>query len=138
MPDRDMLTVFAYDISQDRRRQKVARILEKVAARVQDSVFEVRMSRAEAQRTATAIEPHLAPGDSLRLYTLAAAGQARSRVLGDGAPFETDAGYWLLWRGHFFFFRFRNIAASLSPPDVPALNVAMAFRFVLWRSSSRW
>ena len=96
MPDREMLTVFAYDISSDKRRRKVARTLEKVAARVQESVFEVRMTADEARRTAARIDPMLGPGDSLRLYTLGAAGQARSRVLGDGAPMETDVGYWLL------------------------------------------
>jgi CRISPR-associated protein Cas2 len=96
MPDREMLTVFAYDISSDKRRRKVARALEKVAARVQESVFEVRMSAALARRTAAQINPLLGPGDSLRLYALGAAGQSRSQVLGDGAPMETDVGYWLL------------------------------------------
>ncbi len=96
MPDRDMLTVFAYDISSDRRRRKVARALEKVAARVQDSVFEVRMSAAQSKRIAAQLTPLLGPGDSLRLYALGSAGQARSTVLGDGAPMETDVGYWLL------------------------------------------
>ena len=96
MAEREMLTVFAYDVSSDKSRRKVARVLEKVASRVQGSVFEVRMTAARAKRTGAAIAPHLGPGDSLRVYAVGAAGQARSRVWGDAAPYEDDADYWLL------------------------------------------
>ena len=36
----EMLTVFSYDVSKNKRRRKIARLLEDAATRVQYSVFE--------------------------------------------------------------------------------------------------
>ncbi len=92
----EMLTVFSYDVSDDKRRRKIARLLEDAATRVQYSVFEVRMSRQRAEALAQRLAAHLGPGDSLRLYVIGHDGERRSRVYGDGTPFESAEGYWLL------------------------------------------
>ena len=91
----EMLTVFTYDVAADKRRRRVARLLEDAATRVQDSVFEARLTRARAQSLAQRVASELGAGDSLRVYVLAADGEARSGVFGDGPPIEADADYWL-------------------------------------------
>lgn len=91
----EMLTVFSYDVSSNKRRRKIARILEDAATRVQYSVFETRMTRQRAEAVAQRVAALLGQGDSLRLYVIGHDGERRSRVFGDGAPFESDEGYWL-------------------------------------------
>lgn len=92
----EMLTVFTYDVSEHKRRRKVARLLEDVATRVQYSVFEAVMSKARADILGQRLAAILDDGDSLRVYAVGADGRARSRVYGDAAPFESEEGYWLV------------------------------------------
>lgn len=91
----EMLTVFSYDVSSDKRRRKIAKLLEDAATRVQYSVFEVRMTRQTTERLCQRLAAHLDDGDSLRVYVIGHDGERRSRVFGDGAPFESAEGYWL-------------------------------------------
>lgn len=91
----EMLTVFSYDVSKNKARRKVARLLEDAATRVQYSVFETRMTRARAEALSQRLAALLGEGDSLRVYVIGHDGERRSRVYGDGAPFESDEGYWL-------------------------------------------
>jgi len=93
---REMLMVFSYDVSDDRRRRRVARRLEDEMSRVQKSVFEARMSRRAASRLAREVSALIGPGDSLRVYAIGDAGQARSEVYGATFPFESPDGYWLI------------------------------------------
>tara|TARA_R110001583_G_scaffold131546_1_gene283302 strand:+ start:4501 stop:4869 length:369 start_codon:yes stop_codon:yes gene_type:complete len=92
----EMLTVFSYDVSDNKRRRKIARLLEDAATRVQYSVFEVAMGKADANSLGQRIAALLGEGDSLRVYVIGADGRARSRVYGDAAPFESEEGYWLV------------------------------------------
>ncbi|MGG7566573.1 CRISPR-associated endonuclease Cas2 [Rhodovulum sp. DZ06] len=96
MPVQEMLTVFTYDVSDNRRRRRIARLLEDESTRVQRSVFEARMSRRRASRLGRRIEDLLGPGDSLRVYAVGADGMARSEVYGDAAPFESAEGFWVV------------------------------------------
>lgn len=91
----EMLTVFSYDVSDNKGRRKIARLLEDAATRVQYSVFETRMTRQKAAALAQRLASYLGEGDSLRVYVIGHDGERRSRVYGDGAPFESDEGYWL-------------------------------------------
>ena len=91
----EMLTVFSYDVVEDKRRRKVAHLLEGSATRVQKSVFETRMTRDQAQALSQRVAGLLGNADSLRVYVIGADGEARSRVFGNGAPFESDEGFWL-------------------------------------------
>ena len=90
-----MLTVFSYDVVEDKRRRKIAHLLEEAATRVQKSVFETRMTRARAEALSQHVASLLGDTDSLRVYVMGADGEARSRVFGNGAPFESDEGFWL-------------------------------------------
>jgi CRISPR-associated protein Cas2 len=95
MPRGEMLTVFTYDVGQNRRRRRVAKLLEDAATRVQYSVFEARLTKARAEALAQRIAAELGEGDSLRVYVISADGEVRSRIYGDGPPMEADADYWL-------------------------------------------
>lgn len=96
MSDREMMMVFCYDVSANKARRKVARTLEAQMTRVQYSVFECRMTRNRAQAIAQRAASYLGPGDSLRVYAIGQNGIRRSRVYGDGSPFEPQEGYWLI------------------------------------------
>ncbi len=92
----EMLTVFSYDVSSNKTRRKVAKLLEDAASRVQKSVFETRMTETRAAIISQRIASHLGPGDSLRVYAIGDAGERRSRTYGDTTPIEPDGSFWLL------------------------------------------
>ena len=96
MSREDYLRVLCYDVSCDRRRRRIARLLEDQASRVQFSVFETRLSTRALDRLVKQIEPHLDKGDSLRVYTVGRPGERHCAVHGSGVPIETETGYWLL------------------------------------------
>jgi CRISPR-associated protein Cas2 len=95
MTTREMLMIFTYDVSRNKVRRKVSKRLEAVATRVQYSVFEGRMSQARADTLSQRIAALLETGDSLRVYAIGANGLRRSRVYGDGIPFEPDEDCWI-------------------------------------------
>lgn len=91
----EMLTVFCYDVSDNKIRRRVAAVLEDAATRVQYSVFETRMTKTRADIIAQRVASMLGEGDSLRVYSIGRNGERRSRVYGDGPSFESAEGYWL-------------------------------------------
>lgn len=94
MSDRPLLRVIVYDIADNRRRRKVAAALEERAARVQESVFEARLTRAQLARLHQRLKAHLTADDSLRIYTIPDAALPRCHV--EGGPLLADgARYWL-------------------------------------------
>ena len=95
MAAREMLMVFACDITADSRRRRVAALIEDAATRVQHSVYEARMTHARAQALTARIRPELGPGDSLRVYAVTDDGLARSIAIG-GAPLAEAQDFWLL------------------------------------------
>ncbi|EJW09346.1 hypothetical protein A33M_1556 [Rhodovulum sp. PH10] len=95
MADRPMLMVIAYDIVRPKVRARVADLLEEHAVRVQDSVFEARLTRAAADRLFARAKRLIEDGDSLRMYAVSSAGLERSRVAG-GAPLPEDGDFWLV------------------------------------------
>lgn len=90
------LRVLCYDVSCDRRRRAIARLLEDKASRVQYSVFETRLSENALRRLVAQVAKHLGKGDSLRVYTVGRSGERHCAVYGDGVPIEVEADYWLL------------------------------------------
>jgi CRISPR-associated protein Cas2 len=95
MADRPMLTVFAYDISRDRVRARVAALLEDHAVRVQNSVFEANLTHSAANRLFSRLAALLEPGDRLRMYGISATGRARCRAHG-GTPLPENGDFWLV------------------------------------------
>lgn len=95
MPDRPQLRVIVYDIANTRRRRRIAAILQEKAARVQESVFEARLSQAQLTRLRRRLEPLILPEDSLRIYTIPNAALPRCHI--QGGPMLADGSrFWLI------------------------------------------
>ena len=95
MSDREMLMVFCYDISERRTRDRVARFLEDRAVRVQESVFQARLSKRTADSVFGQLSRMIDETDSLRMYGVSASGLERSRA-NDGAPVAEEGDYWIV------------------------------------------
>lgn len=89
------LYVFAYDVSSDRIRAKVADRLEQTLVRVQFSVFEGRLESAQAARLAREIGHMIGPDDCMRVYCVTEAGRRASLAVG-GPPLPEAQGFFLL------------------------------------------
>lgn len=78
-----MLYLICYDIVQDRRRNRVAKILESYGMRVQKSVFEVFLTPEQFgklhQRLSWAIAPET---DQIRFYPLTKRSRDKASILG--------------------------------------------------------
>ena len=75
---RRLFVAVAYDVADDRRRAKVARILGDFGTRVQRSVFECHLSAAEARTLEARLRRAIRPTrDSVRVYRLCRACQDR-------------------------------------------------------------
>lgn len=95
MADHAMLTVYCYDITAARVRTRVADLLEREAVRVQESVFETRLTAAAAERLYQRIVQMLDEGDTVRMYAIGKAGFDRCRAYG-GAPIAEDGDFWIV------------------------------------------
>ncbi|GAB4537449.1 MAG: CRISPR-associated endonuclease Cas2 [Anaerolineales bacterium] len=77
--------LITYDIPNDRRRLKVAKALEALGERVQYSVFEAWLTPKELRTLKVRLDRLLESSeDSVRIYVLCAACQARVQTLGCG------------------------------------------------------
>lgn len=77
--------VLAYDIASDKRRAKIARLMESLGERVQGSVFEAHLTREELQKVLKrSLKVLNEQEDSLRIYSLCQACYAKIDVHGAG------------------------------------------------------
>jgi CRISPR-associated protein Cas2 len=74
--------VISYDLTDDKRRRKVALFLESLGYRVQYSVFECAMTDAGLRRALSSLRPQITGNDSLRAYRLCENCILGARVLG--------------------------------------------------------
>ena len=95
MSDREMLMVFCYDISDRRTRERVARFLEDRAVRVQESVFQARLSKSTADSIFDQLNRTVDETDSVRMYGISASGLERSRANGS-APVAEEGDFWIV------------------------------------------
>lgn len=87
--------VVSYDIVDDRRRARVAKILADYGDRVQYSVFELLLRKAEQL---TEMERRLSrvvdtKEDSIRIYSLCASCLKRVRIIGRGEVLDYKPAY---------------------------------------------
>jgi len=85
---RPLVTVVSYDISDDGKRGKVARILEDYGRRVQYSVFECQLDERLLKELLGKLEPYGKGGDSIRVYRLCQACRKKFILLGEGVVVE--------------------------------------------------
>ena len=90
-----LTVVFCYDVVGATTRRHVATLLEERMVRVQQSVFEARMTAGAANRLFDRAEALLEDGDRLRMYVLSRDGLAKSRAAG-GTPLPEEGAFWLL------------------------------------------
>ena len=79
-----MRTLISYDISHDKRRRKVAKIMEGAGYRVQYSVFECDLSAQQLRELQKRLKPLVKKeeGESIRFYPLPADALTTIQVLG--------------------------------------------------------
>ncbi len=90
-----MFYLVTYDIPDDPRRAKVAKILEDFGDRVQYSVFEMELNDSEQlgqmqDRLKGALDPQV---DSLRIYALCQGCRRKITILGQGQVYEDQSMY---------------------------------------------
>ncbi|CAG0997517.1 hypothetical protein MYXO_02787 [Myxococcaceae bacterium] len=90
-----MTVVLCYDVERAKTRRRVSGFLEDHLVRVQKSVFEGRLTAAQANRLFDGTCRHLDVGDSLRMYVMTRSGLEKSRVWG-GAPLPEEGEFYLL------------------------------------------
>jgi CRISPR-associated protein Cas2 len=95
MSEKPVLRIIVYDVASDQRRRRIAGALEERAVRVQESVFEARLTHRQAERLMARLEKFTAKGDSLRLYTVPDSMLPRCREMG-GPMIAGAERYWLL------------------------------------------
>lgn len=77
--------VLAYDISNDKRRNKIAKLCESTAVRIQGSVFEAYLSPSELEKLVKKAKNIMQEKeDSLRIYMLCEACRAKIKNYGQG------------------------------------------------------
>ncbi|RRR69995.1 MAG: CRISPR-associated endonuclease Cas2 [Candidatus Viridilinea halotolerans] len=93
-----MLYIISYDISVDRRRTRIAKILEGHGQRVQYSVFECDLDANQYQALWRKLLGTLQPdeGDNLRIYRLCANCNKTVTIIGSGPPVETSPNYYIV------------------------------------------
>jgi CRISPR-associated protein Cas2 len=76
--------ILAYDITSDKRRAKIARLMESLGERVQGSVFEAYLTQTELDKLVRKVKRVLnEEEDSLRVYFLCSA--CREKIATHGA-----------------------------------------------------
>jgi len=85
MAEERIFYVLAYDIASDKRRAKIARLMEALGARVQGSVFDAYLTAVELEKLIRrARKAMLEKEDSLRIYLVCAACRGKVRTIGLG------------------------------------------------------
>jgi CRISPR-associated protein Cas2 len=90
------LRILCYDISCDKRRRRVAALLEEDCNRVQESVFEARLTQRKVRSIVDQACTLIEGCDSFRVYTIGRTGEGACEVRGSGIPIESEASFWLL------------------------------------------
>ena len=86
--------VISYDVSDDKRRNKIARTLLGYGERVQDSVFECLLDAAQMHALRRRLDRLIDPkADSVRFYNLGAVTSANVEVQGLGRVTTVPAVY---------------------------------------------
>ena len=79
--------LLAYDMTDNKRRGKISKLLESLGERVQGSVFEAYLDAAELQKIVKRSEKIMKlEEESLRIYFLCDSCRPKLRTLGQGKP----------------------------------------------------
>jgi CRISPR-associated protein Cas2 len=93
--DRAVLHLVSYDIADNKRRRRIAGVLEERAARVQESLFELRITSAVARALMAELVALTGAEDSVRIYAVPDAALPRCKVHG-GPAIAGGGRFWLM------------------------------------------
>lgn len=88
-----MLFIISYDVIENARRNKVAKIMLDYGQRVQYSVFECRMDAGQLSELIRRITGLVAEEDSLRIYGICRSCEKTITVLGHGEVLQDKDVY---------------------------------------------
>lgn len=88
-----MFYVVSYDIPDDRKRDRIAKVLLDFGARVQYSVFECIMDDDAIERLTARLTELIEDEDSVRLYALCARCEDSTRIMGAGKVTKDEDVY---------------------------------------------
>lgn len=89
-----MLWVICYDIANDKRRNKVSKLLEGYGRRAQFSVFECDLDEQKCNTLEKRLKREIDPAeDDVRFYPLNAADVGRVRIFGRAELYEKKGFY---------------------------------------------
>ncbi len=77
-----MLVVVMYDITDDRRRNRLYKLMKSYGAHVQYSGFELQLDRKQILVLESEIKDLIEPQDSVRLYQLCRSCESSSKIIG--------------------------------------------------------
>jgi len=84
-----MKYILAYDISNNQRRRRVTKLMESYGYRVQESVFEAFLSKADLKELRERLTNEInAKEDSIRIYALCGSCDRSVVILGNGDIIE--------------------------------------------------
>lgn len=85
---KDAFTLIIYDIENNKRRAKFAKLMESYGVRVQLSAFEIRVSGAKLTKLINSIPRYISKDDSVKLYQIRGDAMVKSwgknTTIGDG------------------------------------------------------
>ncbi|EFO79694.1 CRISPR-associated Cas2 family protein [Oscillochloris trichoides DG-6] len=93
-----MLYLITYDIAIDKRRTKLAKLLEGHGQRVQYSVFECDLNTKQINQLNRRLKRLLRPdeGDNLRIYQLCSQCRSSISIIGNGPPVEQASDVYII------------------------------------------
>jgi len=84
-----MYVIISYDIPNDKRRTKLARLLKDYSQRMQFSVFEGELTPTQLDQLLTSIQELINPDkDKVRIYELCSTCKRKSTIFGKGKIYE--------------------------------------------------
>lgn len=88
-----MIFLIAYDISADRRRNRVAKLLQSWGYRIQESVFQLRVTQADISVIIEDLGKIIDPKDDvIHVYALCSSCEQKAQILGVGIALD-DVGF---------------------------------------------
>ena len=76
--DRCYFVVICYDISDNKRRYRFAKLLERYGLRVQRSVFEGNLSKVKYNQLVSKIDGYIIEGNNVRVYKITGNGEIKT------------------------------------------------------------
>lgn len=93
-----MIYIVAYDIASNRRRVRVANLLQSWGYRIQESVFQIRLDQVQIEQMRMKVAAIIdGKNDVVHIYPVCASCAAKSEILGTAVALDDVGLYRGLW-----------------------------------------